>query len=136
MIGEALGARILCAVTVSSEWYECSTKVNEAQTKVRYMTSERETTSPFRIPFAIADTYMNTGVISHETILNTITTRYLHLHDDAKIWKAAKSVSSANLLSLFQIYYMLHAEGGLGLGLGLSGCSTLPRYLFDTSRLD
>lgn len=100
MVRTAFRAQTLCPITIFSEWYESSTKVNNARIKLRFLVSERETTTPFLMPLTVADIFMDTSVVPYETVSNMAITKYLQLHDDAKIWKTAKSVSSATLTSL------------------------------------
>ena len=95
MIGKEFGARTLCPVTVASEWYESSAKVNNALIKLHYMASKRETISPFRMPFSIASRFMDVSMVSDEIASDKIetTTKYLHLHDAARMPKMATSLS-------------------------------------------
>ena len=99
MIGKAFGKRTLCSVTVASEWYECSAKVDNAQIKICFTTSMRETVTPFRLPFGVASRFMDVDLIPDQIVSNNIkaTTKYLHLHDAARICKTATSLPSGNL---------------------------------------
>lgn len=89
MIGKTFGARALCPVTVTSEWYESSTKVKDVQIKLHFMVSKRKTIAPLLLPLVAADSLMHVNTVSEKLEART---QYLHLHDGARMCKTAASL--------------------------------------------
>lgn len=90
MLSTAFGAWTLYPVAIASEWYVSSAKVNHAQVKLHFMSSKRNILEPLRLPFVVASRFMEPKVIAPNKF--EAATKYLHLHDAARMSKSAISL--------------------------------------------